>query len=221
MTIIPRVSSPADLPPGWTDPPWRNAPVLPIAQFRPESSDHRPQTEVKLLHDQERIYLFYRVEDRFVKATRTAFQSSVCKDSCVEFFVRPRPDQGYFNFEVNAIGTLLTSYIKDWTRVGDSFAQREMLDAETAHNVSIRSSFSEPMVREMEEPLTWTLQLTIECALFESFLGPLGDLRNQEWTANFFKCGDETSHPHWASWQPVGGKLNFHQPEYFGTVRFE
>jgi len=221
MIIIPRVSSPFDLTPGWTDPPWLDVPVLLIDQFRPESSDHRPQTEVKLLHDQDRLYLFYRVADCFVKATRTAFQSSVCKDSCVEFFVRPRLDQGYFNFEVNAIGTLLTSYLEDWTRTGDSFAKREMLDAETARGVSIRSSFTEPIEREIEEPLTWTLQLGIECSLFESFLGPLGDLRGQEWTANFYKCGDETSHPHWASWKPVGGKLNFHQPEYFGAVRFE
>lgn len=220
MYIVSRVSESIDLNHSWTDSPWAGAPVLPIDQFRPESSDHRPRTEVKLLYDLERLYLFYRVEDCFVKATRTEFQSSVCKDSCVEFFVRPRADQGYFNFEVNAIGTLLTSYLEDWTRTGDSFAKREKLDAESANKVTIQASLSDPIETEIQEPLTWTIQLSIEFSLFEEFLGPLGDPQGQEWTANFYKCGDETSHPHWTAWQSVGGKLNFHQPEYFGPIRF-
>lgn len=220
MITIPRATDPMELNQDWTDSHWADAPVLEIAHFRPESSDHRPQTQVKLKYDDARIYLFYRVEDQFVKASRTEFQSSVCKDSCVEFFARPRADQGYFNFEVNAIGTLLTSYLEDWTRTGDSFAKREKLDAETAGKITLSPSLSGPLGREIEEPLTWTLQMAIECSLFEQFLGPLGDLRGQVWAANFYKCGDETSHPHWASWQPVEGKLNFHQPEYFGPIRF-
>jgi len=35
---------------------------------------------------------------------------------------------------------------------------------------------------------------------------------------NFFKCGDETSHPHWASWSPISEELNFHRPETFGSI---
>jgi hypothetical protein len=42
----------------------------------------------------------------------------------------------------------------------------------------------------------------------------------QVWHANFYKCGDHTSHKHWASWQPVK-ELNFHRPEDFGDIVFE
>ncbi|MEW6117215.1 MAG: carbohydrate-binding family 9-like protein, partial [Nitrospirota bacterium] len=42
----------------------------------------------------------------------------------------------------------------------------------------------------------------------------------REWRANFYKCGDATSHPHWASWAPVEA-LNFHLPHCFGTICFE
>ena len=40
----------------------------------------------------------------------------------------------------------------------------------------------------------------------------------QVWRANLYKCGDQTSHPHWASWAPIGEALNFHQPGFFGGL---
>ena len=37
--------------------------------------------------------------------------------------------------------------------------------------------------------------------------------------ANFYKCGDLTSHPHYLSWSPIGTpKPDFHRPEYFGEL---
>jgi len=50
--------------------------------------------------------------------------------------------------------------------------------------------------------------------------GADGTLAGTEWRANCFKCADETSHPHWASWAPIGEALNFHQPQYFGVFHF-
>jgi len=41
----------------------------------------------------------------------------VWKDSCVEFFIQPRPDAGYFNLEMNAGGAHLCCYIEDPARV--------------------------------------------------------------------------------------------------------
>jgi hypothetical protein len=67
--------------------------------------------------------------------------------------------------------------------------------------------------------VTWTLEFFIPLELLEKYVGSVGNVRGSEWKANFYKCGDETSHPHWVSWQPVP-KLNFHMPECFGTVMF-
>jgi hypothetical protein len=42
------------------------------------------------------------------------------------------------------------------------------------------------------------------------------------WRANFYKCADKTSHPHWLTWAPVNyPKPKFHLPEYFGRIEFE
>jgi hypothetical protein len=42
------------------------------------------------------------------------------------------------------------------------------------------------------------------------------------WRANFYKCADKTSHPHWLTWAHVNyPKPKFHLPEYFGRIEFE
>jgi len=38
---------------------------------------------------------------------------------------------------------------------------------------------------------------------------------------NFYKCAEDNSHPHWASWASMGGELNFHLPDRFGWFSFE
>ena len=94
----------------WDSPAWKQAAVVEVANFRPEGSEHRPRTQARLLYSDDRLYGIFRVEDQYVRCTRTAFQDAVCKDSCVEFFVRPKQDKGYFNFEFNCGGTMLCWY---------------------------------------------------------------------------------------------------------------
>ncbi len=93
------------------DPAWSGAGTLTISGFHPRGSTHKPVTQARVLHDGHALALIFRVEDRYVLARSTAYQSPTHKDSCVEFFVRPLPGRGYFNFEFNAIGTLLLWYI--------------------------------------------------------------------------------------------------------------
>ena len=47
--------------------------------------------------------------------------------------------------------------------------------------------------------------------------GQLGE----RWRANFFKCAENSKHPHWASWSPIGPILKFHQPNRFGELYFK
>ena len=102
---------------------WGHADVAEIANFHANGSDHRPVVRAKALYDDNAIYLAFRVNDRFVRAVHTNYNDMVCRDSCVEFFVEPKPDAGYFNFEVNCGGTVLLSYVEDPTRVPGGFAK--------------------------------------------------------------------------------------------------
>jgi hypothetical protein len=202
---------------GWDDPAWAAAEVLEIATFRPEGSDHRPRTRARLLHDGERLWGLFRVEDRHVRSVHTRFGDPVYTDSCVEIFLQPKPGRGYLNFEMNAGGALLASHVTDHRRTPEGFAAFTRLTEADGRQVAVRSSL--PPVVEPEIEAEWALAFAIPVALLEAYVGPIGPLAGQEWRANLYKCGDATSHPHWASWAPVEA-LNFHLPHCFGTLRF-
>lgn len=204
----------------WDEPAWKAAQTVEIASFRPESSDHHPKTSARLTHDGRSISGIFRVEDRFVRCVRTEYQSEVWKDSCVEFFIKPRNDTGYFNFEFNCSGAFLCCYITDPERAPGGFKEFVRVPKDIAALVQVRSSLKGTIDPELTQPVTWTLGFKIPASLLEHYTGSLGDLGGQSWTGNFYKCADEVSHPHWASWSPVD-QLNFHLPRCFGTLRFE
>jgi hypothetical protein len=58
-------------------------------------------------------------------------------------------------------------------------------------------------------------------ALFEGFTGPLEGLSGWTWRANFYRCADDSSHPHWGYWAKIGDRLDFHQPDRVGGIIFE
>jgi hypothetical protein len=150
---------------------------------------------------------------------RTKFHDNVCKDSCVEFFVQPDRGIGYFNFEFNCGGVMLCYYVSDPKRTRTGFRKSEPLPIRLCKRVGVHHSMPRTVAPEIEKPTVWTLEFAIPFGVFEWRTGPLGDLAGRCWRANFYKCGDETSHPHWVSWTPLTAK-NFHLPQCFGTVRF-
>ena len=76
------------------------------------------------------------------------------------------------------------------------------------------------MEPEITAPVRWQVELTLPWSFFTSVLSLSIPEPGTVWQANFYKCADDSSHPHWASWSPVPGSLNFHRPECFGTLRF-
>lgn len=217
-----RIRAAAPPPPGagWEDPAWGRADTLELAHFRPEGSDHRPRTRARLLHGAGGLHGLFLVEDRYVRSVHTRFQDPVCEDSCVELFLEPRAGRGYFNFEFNAGGTLHASHVSDPRRVPGGFAGFTPLTEHDARRVAVRASLPSVVDPEMDEPVTWRLGFFLPTVLLEAYVGPLGPLAGQVWRGNLYKCGDRTSHPHWAAWSPVD-ELNFHLPRCFGTLRFD
>lgn len=225
MTVAPkeyRVRATAEPPPlaaGWSDPVWAASPPLEIAEFRPESSDHRPRSELRLCHSSAGLSGVFRVEDRYVRCRHRRFQDPVYEDSCVEIFLQPKPDRGYLNFELNCGGTLLASHVTDHRRIPGGFAAFRQLPPADGRRVAVRASLPPFVEPEVQSPLVWELAFIIPFELLEAYVGPLGPGGGETWRANFYKCGDRTSHPHWAAWSPVD-ELNFHLPRCFGVLRF-
>lgn len=201
-------------------PMWRDVPALAINQFHPRSSDHRPRTLARIAYDPQSLCVRFDVEDRYVRSVATGYQQPVCRDSCVEFFVQPKPDRGYFNLETNCGGTLLLYYIEDPTRTPTGFAKFTPVPLELASQITILHSLPCHVDPEITTPTSWSLAYRLPLSILEHYVGRLGPLPGQSWRGNLYKCGDHTSHPHWASWSPVGDQLNFHQPARFGDLCF-
>ncbi len=204
----------------WDNPIWQQAQTLRVEHFHLQSSSHHPQTQAKVLYDDDNLYVLFRVDDQYVRAMHTDYQELVCQDSCVEFFVQPDPQQGYLNFEINCIGTMLLYYIEDATRTADGFEKYTPAPQELAQTMTIFHSIPGSVAEEITTPTTWYLEYNIPFTLLEAYLRPLHRAAGTTWRGNFFKCADHCSHPHWASWSPIGAALNFHQPQYFGILEF-
>jgi hypothetical protein len=204
----------------WDGAAWHNVPALEVDNFRPESSAHRPQTLCKLLYDQETLYGIFRVDDQYVRCVNTGFQADVYKDSCVELFLKPKTTGGYFNFEFNCGGALLASYVTDPTRIEGRVKECTPLAPEDDCQIRRYSNLPVVVEPEITHSQIWFLEFSIPFAVLAKYAGPLREMCGQSWRGNFYKCGNETSHPHWGAWSPVHD-LNFHLPECFGNIQFE
>lgn len=186
-----------------------------INNFRLESSKHHPESFFKLLICRNGLLGKFEVHDKFVICQNSEYNSMVCKDSCVEFFFQPNRQQGYFNFEFNCMGTVHCSYIIDPERTNCGFKDYKMIPYNLGKNIIVESSVKSRIENEISIPLKWQLSFFIPFDIIEKYVGKLTDKKN--WFGNFYKCADNSSHPHWGSWNPVR-ELNFHAPQDFGKL---
>ncbi len=167
---------------------------------------------VHIAHDNEKLYLYYQVEGEQLRAENTKDFGSVWEDSCVEFFVQRKGEKTYRNFEFNVLSVLLASQ-RESRETAREFPQELMSSIERF--TTIRHYY------EGELQLSdWSLYAEIPKEAIGFSLDE--KLSGQTIGANFYKCGDETSEPHFISWNPIGTqKPDFHVPEYFGELTFE
>lgn len=202
---------------------WAAAEEGRVASWHPRSGGIRPDVRFRALCGGGRLAVRFDVlGDRFVRSVATEPQGEVWKDSCVEFFVQPEGAAGHFNFEIDAGGTLLASYIVDPTRLpGGGFADWAPLPPEWMARVAVRTSLPPVVDPPLPGPLDWCAELSVPLELLAAVSGaPCRPRPGCEWRGNFYHCGDETPSPRWGAWSDVGERLDFHQPEKFGVLRF-
>lgn len=163
-------------------------------------------------HDGTSIYLNYQVEEPQVRAVNTGFNSPVWEDSCVEFFLSFDGDDHYYNFEINAIGTLLGAY-------GPDRHQRIRLSDSPLSMVQTTPSLGRNPIENLEQQTSWSMKVVIPIKVLQ--FTKIENLSGVSGHANFYKCGDKLKHPHYLSWKPVLTPTpDFHTPHYFGPLSF-
>lgn len=215
---VPQAEEPITIDADWNKPAWRDVEPLELAHAMGERPEHFPKVQAKVAYDAANLYVIFRVKDRYVRAVARKHNDPVCRDSCVELFFTPGTDasKGYFNVETNCGGTMLLHFQVIPRRDPQSLSDDAMNRIEIAHTM--------PKIvdREIAEPTTWVVEYRLPLDLLEVHLpDAVRPAPGVVWRANFYKCADDTSHPHWLTWAKVDRpKPDFHVPECFGYLKF-
>lgn len=216
---VQRLEGPITIDADWDKPAWKKIEPLTLKLHMGDKPEHFPKVQAKLAYDDAAIYVIFRVEDQYVRAVAQKHQDAVCRDSCVEFFFAPGDDvaSGYFNLEMNCGGTML---------LHDQVTPRkgmQPLSPEDVAKIEVAHSLPRIIDPEIAEPTTWTVEYRLPLEILDDYRPKYtAPAPGVTWRANFFKCADATSHPHWLTWSKVERpRPDFHVPEFFGTLVFQ
>lgn len=169
------------------------------------SFPYAPRASFRIAHSDEVLAIMFEVEEEHLLAANAEDNGSVWEDSCVEFFVKNPNGEGYFNFEMNCIGTLLAAFRR-------ARNDADMFSAEKLAAVRRICSLEHKQLDKAEGGRWWAIEI-----IPFSLLGL--DSAPAALQANFYKCGDKCRRMHFLSWSPIAlEQPNFHCPEFFGRV---
>ena len=167
---------------------------------------YTPKVNFRIAHSDDALVVMFEVEEEHMRGVAMSATENVWEDSCVEFFVESPVGDGYYNFEVNCIGTLLAAHRQTRTDA-QMFSDEEM--AQIRHF----GSLTKAPIDSRGEGQKWWMVEVIPFSLLGLQKAP------KSLRCNFYKCGDKCDQPHFLSWSPIDKpEPNFHCPEFFGEV---
>ncbi|MEN8117646.1 MAG: carbohydrate-binding family 9-like protein [Bacteroidota bacterium] len=184
----------------------------PIDVINWKAYPYKPGLNFRIGHTGNEIWLKYYVNEKHILAQATETHGEVYKDSTVEFFIS-FDGKNYYNCEFNCIGTIHLKH-------GPDRHDRTPVDPAIVEKIEIKSSLGNQPFEEKTGDFEWEMMIRIPVESFA--FDNIKSFDGLKATANFYKCGDETSEPHFVTWNPVGTENpDYHRPEFFGKVQFE
>lgn len=176
-----------------------------------ESFPYKPYSTFVVAVSDTRLYVFFSVISKDLRAVNTTDLNPVADDSCVEFFMQIPCEEEYWNFEFNCIGTLNGSH-----RVKRNEPTR--LTSEQLSSIKRYASCGNEAIEEQDGTFCWDLTVSIPLDLVGLEANNLPSFIK----GNFYKCSGKSKHRHYVSWNPIADeKPNFHRPDCFGKIWFE
>lgn len=176
----------------------------PLACVNWKEFPYAPEVRFHIAFSEKALAILYKVKENHVLGTVMEQNGPVWEDSCVETFIKDPVGEGYYNIEVNCIGTKLAAHRLSRTDF-------ELFDESLLSEIRCRASL--PHQKTDIQNQEWTLLKVIPFSVLGLDKAP------QSLNVNFYKCGDNCRQPHYLSWSPIAlEKPNFHCPEFFGEI---
>ncbi len=189
---------------------WENIPKIPIDLLVMTAS-----TEVKafarICYSDSALFLQLAASESEIRAVETDLLGQPCQDSCLEFFFCPMEgDNRYFNMEFNPNTCLFLGF-------GSGIQNLTRLIPQDSDWVN---SLFHPVVTRQTDG--WNITYQIPYQFIRRFFPNFKAAPGHTIRANFYKCADLASSPHYLSWNPITGTEGsvFHAPHDFGLLRF-
>ena len=183
---------------------WEEIPALSVSEYS-WGCAYRPEMTAKVAFvPGEGFYVKTRCAEENPRATYTAPNSPVCRDSCMEFFAAfdPTRPEIYINYEINANGCALVQF--------GTTDDRPFID---------ELGCAMPTPKTYREGGYWGWELFISLEVLDKLFGKIEYKDGSVIRANVFKCGDDTAEKHYGSWQPIDWPYpSFHRPQFFGEL---
>ncbi len=220
---------------GKMDKAWKNAPWTSYFQDIEGSKKPVPRfkTRVKMLWDEQYLYVFAELEEPHLWATLTQRDAIIFNDHDFEVFLDPNNDQEqYFEYEINALGTVMDLFMtKPYKKGGPMVMGWNSNGLKSAVNLDGTLNDN----RDIDKG--WTVEMAI----------PFKDLERQgrishpekgaTWRINFSRVqwtldndgqsykrredasGKRLREDNWV-WSPQG-LIDMHVPEHWGFITFK
>jgi hypothetical protein len=214
-----RASHPIRIDGKLDDAAWRNAPWT--SDFVDIEGDSKPRpkfrTRVKMLWDDQYLYIAAELEEPDVKGALTERDSVIFKDNDFEVFVKPLPDTpSYYEFEINALNTGWDLFLpKPYNDDGQPDNSWDIQGLKTA--IGVRGTLN----KSTDKDRGWTVEIAYPLTAFASRQAVPLPVAGSTWRINFSRVQWTAGKPaedNWV-WSPQG-VINMHVPERWGYLHF-
>lgn len=214
-----RASAPIRIDGKLDDAAWRHAPWT--TDFVDIEGDRKPRpkyrTRVKMLWDDQFLYIAAELEEPEVKATLTQHDSVIFKDNDFELFVKPLPDtDSYYEFEINALNTGWDLFLpKPYNVGGQADNSWEIPGLKTA--VAVKGTLNQPADKDRG----WSVEIALPLTAFASRQAVPKPEKGTTWRINFSRVqwtAGQAREDNWV-WSPQG-LIDMHVPSKWGYLHF-
>ena len=190
---------------------WLAAPDVGEFLFPWWQEGKKDRTEARMLWDETYLYVAFTTYDTHISAVLNKRDDPVSKDDAVEVFVAPNKDDisTYFNFEFNALGTIL-----------DRASHTKSSSAWNVEDIQVAVTLDGTLNDQTDEDNLWSTEIAIPFSCFASFAPHLPPHEGDTWRLNLYRIGGAVN-PQFSLWSDTLTKVpQYHTPERFGWVHF-
>ncbi len=197
------------------EPAWFAAPGMGPLHFTWYKSGGKEQTAVKLLWDDEYLYVAHVSLDSHISARHIEHDGNIPEDDCFEIMFAPDPSKPniYFNVEWNVIG----GYVDNFRPNGPKQPRAPKWDVE---GVKIAGSYAGTLNDDSDADRYWLVEVALPFRNFTQYAKSVPPQAGQSWNFNINRHGGKAD-PQYSQWSRGDTPVpSFHTPHRFGRIVF-